>query len=98
MDGIYEVSKAFNVVKDLTSVGIGTTTIRRVEVTNVGIGTTDNVFHNDYFWGEYSFGKIEFLNRLSTTALEFTPNPYSGLSTSVLVQRLRPLKFNGYTN
>ena len=98
MDGVYEVSQAFDVVKDLTSVGIGTTTIRRVEVATTGFGTVDGVFHNDYFWGEYSFGKIEFLNRASSTALEFTPNPYSGLSTSVLVQRLRPLKFNGYTN
>ena len=97
MDGIYKVSKAYNVTKDLSSVGIGTTTIKRVEVAAVGIGTTSTI-KNDYFWGTYSWGKIEFKSRPSTTALEFTPNPYSGLSTSVLVQRLRPLKFNGYTN
>ena len=97
MDGVYEVSKAYNVTKDLSSVGIGTTSIRRVEVTAVGIGTTTTI-NNEYFWGEYSWGKVEFLNRSSINALEFTPNPYSGLSTSVLVQRLRPLKFNGYTN
>jgi len=97
MDGVYEVSKAYNVTKDLTSVGIGTTSIRRVEIASVGIGTS-STFKNDYFWGEYTWGKIEFKNRSSTTALEFTPNPYSGLSTSALVQRLRPLKFNGYTN
>ena len=97
MDGVYEVSKAYNVTKDLTSVGIGTTSIRRVEVTAFGIGNTTTI-NNEYFWGEYSWGKVEFLNRAVTNALEFTPNPYSGLSTSVLVHRLRPLKFNGYTN
>ena len=39
-DGIYTATKAHDFVTDLTSVGLGTTPIRRVEVNTVGFGTT----------------------------------------------------------
>jgi hypothetical protein len=95
-DGIYRVSKAYDFVTDLNSVGLGTTAIRRVEVENVGFGTTVAGFTRGKDLGEYTWGKIQFKNRVATNALTFTPNGYSGLTTSPVVQRLRPLKFNNY--
>ena len=95
-DNIYQVSTAYNHTVDLTSVGLGTTTIRRVEVANVGFGTTVAGFTRGRDLGEYTWGKIQFLNRTVVDALEFTPNSYSGITTSPLVQRFRPLKFNNY--
>ena len=47
-------------------------------------------------YGEFGWGKIQFLNRIAATAKEFTPNPYSGITTSPLVQREKPLKNNNY--
>jgi len=95
-DGIYRVSKAYDFVTDLNSVGLGTTAIRRVEVENVGFGATVAGFTRGKALGEYTWGKIQFKNRVATNALTFTPNGYSGLTTSPVVQRLRPLKFNNY--
>lgn len=95
-DNIYQVSAAYNSTVDLTSVGLGTTAIRRVEVANVGFGTTVAGFTRGRNLGEYTWGKIQFLNRATADALEFTPNSYTGITSSPLVQRFRPLKFNNY--
>jgi len=40
-DNIYQVTNAYNITKDLSSVGLGTTTIRRVEFVQSGIGSTN---------------------------------------------------------
>ena len=95
-DGIYTATKAYDFVTDLTSVGLGTTAIRRVEVNTVGFGTTTAGFVRGKNFGEYTWGRIQFKNRVAKDALTFTPNGYSGLTTSPLVQRFRPLKFNNY--
>ena len=95
-DGIYTATKAYDFVTDLTSVGLGTTAIRRVEVNTVGFGTTTAGFIRGKNLGEYTWGRIQFKNRVASNALTFTPNGYSGLTTSPLIQRFRPLKFNNY--
>jgi len=95
-DGIYQVAEAYTVVQNIPSVAVGTTAFRRVEVNNVAFGVTNGVFNNDLIWGEFSWGKIQFLNRNTKYAVEFTPNPYTGITTSPLVQRERPLKSNAY--
>ena len=95
-DGIYTATKAYDFVTDLTSVGLGTTAIRRVEVNTVGFGTTTAGFIRGKNFGEYTWGRIQFKNRVAGNALTFTPNGYSGLTTSPLIQRFRPLKFNNY--
>ena len=95
-DGIYQVAKAYTVVKNIPSVGVGTTALRVVECNNVGFGTTAGVLNENMTYGEFGWGKIQFLNRIAATAKEFTPNPYSGITTSPLVQREKPLKNNNY--
>ena len=95
-DGIYRAYKAYDFVTDLTTVGLGTTAIRRVEVQNVGFAVTGSGFERVQSLGEYSWGRIKFKSRSASNALTFTPNGYSGLSTSPLIQRFRPLKFVNY--
>jgi hypothetical protein len=87
-DGVYRVSHAYDFTKDLSGVGLGVTTIRRVEFTTDQLGSDDGIFRNEIIYGEYTWGKIEFLNRNSLDALEFTPQGYQGLSTSPLVPTL----------
>ena len=97
-DGIYQVAEAYTVVKDAAAVGVGTTALRRIEVNNVAFGATGSggVYNNETIYGFFSWGKVQFLNRLAKTALEFTPNPYTGITTSPLIQRQRPLKNSDY--
>jgi len=97
-DGIYQVAEAFTVIKYSPSVGVGTTALRRIEVNNVAFGATGygGVYNNEIIWGEFSWGKIQFLNRIVKGALEFTPNSYTGITTSPLIQREKPLKNNNY--
>lgn len=122
-DGIYKVTSAYNQTRDLTSIGLGVTTIRRVEFTHASIGATnfssteisfdsttetfdsnpglvggDGVFQNNTFYGNYTWGKLEFLNRVVVNAEEFTPSSYEELTSSPLIQRTNPLKFNNYTS
>jgi len=94
-DGIYQVAKSYKVTKNIPSIGF-TTTLRVVEVNNVSFGSTNGVMNEEFAFGEFSWGKIQFLNRNLKNALEFTPNPYSGITTSPLVQREKPLKNNNY--
>jgi len=94
-DGIYRATKAYDFEKDLSNVGLGTTTIRRVEFLVSG-SSGNGSFNNARIYGEYSYGKIEFINRVSSTALEFSPQPYAGITTSPIVQRFNPLKFDNY--
>jgi len=47
--------------------------------------------------GEYTWGKIEFVNRDVSNSLVFYPENYPNLSSAPLVSRFRPLRFNNYT-
>lgn len=95
-DGIYQVAHAYTVVKNAPSVGVGTTALRVVEVNNVSFGSTNGIMNENTIFGEFGWGKIQFLNRVAKNSLEFTPNPYTGITTSPLIQRERPLKNNNY--
>ena len=123
-DGIYKVTAAYNQSRDLSYIGLGVTTIRRVEFINSSsIGSTsfssteitfdgtgktfdnnpsplggDGLFYNERIYGKYTWGKLEFLNRVTSTAVEFTQKPYNQLTSSPLIQRTNPLKFNNYTS
>ena len=96
-DGLYRAHNAFDATVDLTSVGIGTTVVKRVEIENVGFGVTAvGTFVRSRGLGEYTWGRVQFKNRVASKALTFTPNGYTGLTTSPIIQRARPLKFNNY--
>jgi len=95
-DGIYYVKNAENITKNLSSIGLGVTVVRRIEFTSQGYSSGSGTFDNSRIFGEYTWGKLQFINRVPTMALEFFPEGYSGLSSSPLVQRFEPLKFNNY--
>ena len=96
-DGLYRAHYVYDHTVDLTSVGIGTTVVKRVEIENVGFGTTaPGAFVRGRDLGEYTWGRVQFKNRVAAKALTFTPNGYAGLTTSPIIQRTRPLKFNNY--
>jgi hypothetical protein len=96
-DGIYQVQKSYGISTDLSSIGVGVTMVVRLEI-NTSIGTTDNTFRNERIYGEYSWGKVIFSNRELSEAKEFIANSYSGLSTSPILTRTRPLRYNNYTD
>ena len=52
--------------------------------------------NENVIFGEFGWGKIQFLNRVAKNSLQFTPNPYTGITTSPLIQREKPLKNNNY--
>ena len=78
--------------------GIGTTHIRRVHATVVGLGTTTGgTYTTSNYMGDYSWGRIDLTGR----AQSYTYNFYGedgtgGISTSGLVRRTNPLKFTNY--
>ena len=93
-DGIYTVTNAVNLTKNLSNVGLGVTTIRRVEFIVSG-STGSGSFNNNRVFGEYSFGRIDFDGR-SSNPLEFVPESYQGITSSPIIQRKNPLKFDNY--
>ena len=97
IDGLYRAHYVYDHTVDLTSIGIGTTVVKRVEIENVGFGSTaPGSFVRSRGLGEYTWGRVQFKNRVAAKALTFTPNGYAGLTTSPIIQRARPLKFNNY--
>jgi hypothetical protein len=93
-DGIYKATSTYNFTKNLSNVGLGVTTIRRVEFVVSG-STGSGSFNNSRLFGEYSYGRIDFVNR-SSNSLEFSPQSYQGITSSPIIQRTNPLKFDNY--
>ena len=88
-DAVYQVETA-------STVGIGTTYIRRIETNVSDLGT---VSFGSTTTGNFSWGKI-VLGTRNTDIKEFQSYlgmGYTGISTSGVVQRTNPLKFVNYT-
>ena len=107
INNVYQVQSVSNVSVASTAIGIATvgtavTTIRRVNAivggistisgySGVGIGTTTISF------GNFSWGKIVLLGRSKENTYNFYGNVgVSGISTSGVVKRTLPLKFENY--
>ena len=96
IDNVYQVASVSTVESNIT--GIGTTHIRRVQATVVGLGTTTGgIYTTSNYMGDYSWGRIDLTGR----AQSYTYNFYGedgtgGISTSGLVRRTNPLKFTNY--
>jgi hypothetical protein len=93
-DGIFKATNAYDFTKDLSNLGLGVTAIRRVEFIVSG-STGSGSFNNNRVFGEYSYGRIDFVNRPSNS-LEFSPQSYQGITSSPIIQRTNPLKFDNY--
>ena len=107
VNNVYQVQSVSNVSVASTAIGIATvgtavTTIRRVNAivsgistisgySGVGIGTTAISF------GNFSWGKIVLLGRSKENTYNFYGNVgVGGISTSGVVKRTLPLKFENY--
>ena len=107
VNNVYQVQSVSNVSVASTAIGIATvgtavTTIRRVNAivsgistisgySGVGIGTTAISF------GNFSWGKIVLLGRSKENTYNFFGNTgVGGISTSGVVKRTLPLKFENY--
>jgi hypothetical protein len=107
VNNVYQVRSVSNVSVASTAIGIATvgtavTTIRRVNAivsgistisgySGVGIGTTAISF------GNFSWGKIVLLGRSKENTYNFFGNTgVGGISTSGVVKRTLPLKFENY--
>jgi hypothetical protein len=96
IDNIYQVSSVSSLSSNI--IGIGTTTIKRINVIVSGIGFTNHgiVTTSNYF-GSYSWGKIILSSRSENNSFNFYGNNgISGITTSAIVSRTSPLKFSNY--
>jgi len=93
IDNIYEVA----------AVSIGQTSVPGIGVTYVAKVTVSLSSYNGLtglgfsgFYGEYSWGRITNLIRTDPNSFSVYNNGISGLSTSPVVQRYNPLKYQNY--
>ena len=94
LDCVYEVVSGITTVVEF--VGYSTSVVRiTCNVDNYGSGIAHT---SGYFLGNYSWGKIEFSERVNPISFEFFgENGVTGISSSGLVQRTIPLKFKNYS-
>ena len=96
IDNVYQVASVSTVESNIT--GIGTTHIRRVQATVVGLGTTTGgIYTTSNYMGDYSWGRIDLTGRAQSYTYNFYgEDGVGGISTSGLVRRTNPLKFTNY--
>jgi len=96
IDNVYQVASVSTVESNIT--GIGTTHIRRVQATVVGLGTTTGgIYTTSNYMGDYSWGRIDLTGRAQSYSYNFYgEDGVGGISTSGLVRRTNPLKFTNY--
>jgi hypothetical protein len=94
LDCVYEVVSGITTVVEF--VGYSTSVVRiTCNVDDYGSGIAHT---SGYFLGNYSWGKIEFSERVNPISFEFFgENGVTGISSSGLVQRTIPLKFKNYS-
>jgi hypothetical protein len=100
VNNVYQVDAINNIQSNI--IGIGTTSVRRIFArisgisnitgySGVGIGTTSTNF------GNFSWGKIELATRTEENSYNFYGNNgVGGISTSGVVKRTLPLRFEKY--
>ena len=96
IDNVYQVASVSTIESNIT--GIGTTHIRRVQATVVGLGTTTGgIYTTSNYMGDYSWGRIDLTGRAQSYSYNFYgEDGVGGISTSGLVRRTNPLKFTNY--
>ena len=93
LDMIYQVI-SFE-TKNVTVEGVGATSINRITV-NIDIDA-EFAFTNTPNMGNYSWGKIDVSRSINPNQFNlYSENGLTGISTSALVTRFNPLKFDNY--
>ena len=100
-DNVYQVDSVVNVsvantIIGITTIGAGTTTVRRVYARISGGSAYLGVATSNYF-GNFSWGKIQLTTRTESNQFNFYGDRRSGgITTSAIIQRTKPLKFKNY--
>jgi hypothetical protein len=96
VDNVYQVDSVNTVQSSV--IGIGLTYVRRVSVRIVGAGITNyGIVTSSNYFGEFSWGKISLESRSESNIFNFYGDSgISGISTSAIVQRTKPLKYTNY--
>ena len=95
IDNVYRVSQVS--IAQTTVSGVGTTSIAQVVVSVsdynglVSLGQT-------YYYGDYSWGRISNLTRSNPKQFDVYQNGISGIETSAIIQRSKPLKNDLYSS
>ena len=93
-DCVYQVDTVTDVQTSI--VGVGTTIVRRVHARVSGFSTSTGITTANYF-GNFSWGKIDIKYRTENNQFSFYGNNgISGITTSGIVNRTSPLKYNNY--
>ena len=80
----------------IATLGVGTTTVRRVYARISGGIKYLGVTTSNYF-GNFSWGKIQLNARSESNQFDFYGDRRSGgITTSTIIQRTKPLKFKNY--
>lgn len=92
---------------EIQGVGVGSTNFSSTLITfdsdvitwdnRVGYAYGTGVFERNRIYGEYTWGKVSFINRSPVTAKRFTASSYPNLDKSPLMTRSTTLKYNNYT-
>ncbi len=96
VDNVYQVNSVSNVTSTIN--GIGSTVVRRVNVTVTGMGITNSgIITTSNYFGNFSWGKISLTSRSENNEFNFYGNDgVGGISTSAIVKRSESLKYKNY--
>jgi len=93
LDNVYEVASVSTAQTSIP--GVGTTTVAKVTV-SVTNNSISGISHTTFF-GNYSWGRVVLGERVNAKSFDaYTRNGSNGISTSALVSRVIPLKYNNY--
>ena len=94
LDSVYEVAAVSTATTAVAGVGI--TYVRRVTVSVQDLGDITGIGLTE-FYGNYSWGRIDLGRRVDAQAFNsYTLNGSAGISTSAVITRSSPLKFQNY--
>tara|TARA_R100000005_G_scaffold3959_3_gene2152 strand:- start:1559 stop:13723 length:12165 start_codon:yes stop_codon:yes gene_type:complete len=94
LDSVYEVAAVSTATTAVAGVGI--TYVRRVTVSVQDLGDITGIGLTE-FYGNYSWGRIDLGTRVDAQAFNsYTLNGSAGISTSAVITRSSPLKFQNY--
>lgn len=94
IDNIYQVASVS--IAQTHAVGVGLTYVTKVTVSVDNYNGLSGLGYSN-FYGQYSWGRLHNLSRNSAKSFTNYNNGLLGVSTSPIVQRFNPLKYQDYT-
>jgi hypothetical protein len=93
LDNVYQVAAVS--IAQTSAVGYGVTYLAKVTVSVSNYNGLTGIGYSNFF-GEYSWGKIEVLNRTNPQSFDWYNNGLVGITTSAILSRKNSLKYINY--